>query len=235
MDRVGPVVTVPFRPDGACAVRRLGTGLVSVLSSYRGHTRMDFSKGMSLSLGDGMGGKELCMSRNVVTKYTNNKFRGVYSTTSVLGNSSVKTSRFALDMCPTSAPVCVRLIGGNTITGLLRANTVIGATFYKPYFNTKSAPTGGTFSVHRSAHGFPGHRKSGMRGKRITSMTLVSTHSVTTATTGGKFLATTASVSMGCDGPGCFFSGAVCRGHMFSDGNITSPSMRVRFKPGVGS
>lgn len=77
------------------------------------------------------------------------------------------------------------------MTSLVNTNTVVEATFYNPYFNTNSAPVGGNLDVHRAAHGFPGHRNSGPTGKRVSTITLVSTHSVTTATTGNNCLAST--------------------------------------------
>lgn len=236
LSTVHPVVTLPVRPSGTFAVRRLGTGLRSVLRTYRRSIRGLVNHGsIDLSLYDGVRGKGLHISRNIVTNYTNNLCSDVCRTTSVLGNRANNYNSCTLDICPNDRPVVVRLIHANIVDSLVTDNTAVHATFYNPYFNTNSIPTGNTLSVHRAAHGFPDHRNSGPNGNRLSNMTLVSTHDVTTAATGNNVLAPTASVSCSPAIPRCRCSPSDCGAHICRNFNGNSCSTLLGLNPGVGS
>jgi len=193
LDRVEPMIALPFHPSNAWPIAELNRNAGEILREAEAEAaRQIENPNLRLGLADRLVDGRLRVDQGIVAGCAGGTFENLVAMARIMDGHSAGNSAFSLGIYPASQPILLELIRNGSMERLLNAGAVIRTAFCGPCFGAGDTPAHGGLSIRHATRNFPNREGSKPTEGQIASVALMDARSIAaTAVRGGVLTAAT--------------------------------------------
>jgi aconitate hydratase len=186
LDRVKPMIALPFHPSNVYTIDDLNANPEDILSKAETEGQRQIGPNIRFSLTDKIDKGRLRVDQGIIAGCSGGTFENLVAASQILDGRDTGTGNFWLSVYPASQPVNIELIRNGSIERLMRAGANIRTAFCGPCFGAGDTPANGALSIRHTTRNFPNREGSKPGDGQISSVALMDARSIAaTAANGG--------------------------------------------------
>ena len=186
LDKVEPMIALPFHPSNAWTIREFLENAADILAKVEADAQARYPKA-HVKLTDKIHDGGVWADQGVIAGCAGGLFDNITEAADILRGGSCGNGYFALDVYPTSVPVCLELTKNGATTALLEAGAVIKPSFCGPCFGAGDVPANNGLSLRHTTRNFPNREGSKPAEGQFAGVCLMDARSIAaTALNGGR-------------------------------------------------
>ncbi|MEW9124520.1 MAG: hydratase [Thermotaleaceae bacterium] len=193
LDKVEPMIALPFHPSNTYTIRQLTENLEDILAHTEKECRKQIdAQGIQFSLMDKVVGGKLKVSQAEIAGCAGGTFENICKASQIMRGRNLPNDAFTLNVYPASTPVYAKLLENGAASEIIRAGGIIKPAFCGPCFGAGDVPANNELSIRHTTRNFPNREGSKPVDGQMSSVALMDARSITaTAVNGGYLTAAT--------------------------------------------
>ncbi len=192
LDKVEPMIALPFHPSNAFTIRELKENLQDILAKCDADIAKQTEKQQQVTLMDKVRNGELYTDQAIVAGCSGGLYQNVLRVNEILTKDALGTTGFSLSVYPASIPMAMALSKKGITDELLEKGVIMRTAFCGPCFGAGDVPQNGGLSIRHTTRNFPNREGSNPGDGQIAYVALMDARSIAaTAQNGGRLTAAT--------------------------------------------
>ena len=203
LDKVEPMIALPFHPSNAYTIREFKANMTELLRQVEQDTREQLGIEPPAPLSNKIVNGQFRVDQAVIAGCSGGTWQNLTRAAEIIGNTPVGSDSFWLSCYPGSMPIMQQLTRQGAITSLMSAGASIRSCFCGPCFGAGDVPANGAFSIRHSTRNFPNREGSKPGDRQVSYVALMDARSIAaTARNGGILTAADELPDVPADLPG---------------------------------
>jgi len=234
LDRVEPMIALPFHPSNAWPIAELNRNAREILREAEAEAaRQIDNPNLRLGLTDRLVGGRPRVDQGIVAGCAGGTFDNLVAMAQIMDGLSAGNSAFSLGIYPASQPIYLELIRNGSIERLLNAGAVIRTAFCGPCFGAGDTPAHGGLSIRHTTRNFPNREGSKPTEGQIASVALMDARSIAATAVRGGILTAATEVDLPLSQDAYRFDPQVYEKKAYRGFGTASPAEPLRFGPNI--
>ena len=192
LDKVEPMIALPFHPSNAYTIREFKENMTDLLRQVEQDTREQLGIEPPAPLADKIINGQFHVDQAVIAGCSGGTYQNLQRTAEIIGATPVGSDSFWLSCYPGSMPIMLELTKQGAISSLMAAGASVRSCFCGPCFGAGDVPANGGFSIRHSTRNFPNREGSKPGDGQVSYVALMDARSIAaTAKNGGILTAAT--------------------------------------------
>jgi aconitate hydratase len=192
LDKVEPMIALPFHPSNAFPIRELKANMKEILHACDAEIQKQTGKKQDILLTDKIIGNNILVDQGIVAGCSGGLYQNVLRVNEILASGSLGTGGFSLSVYPASVPMAMALSQKGVTDELLAKGVIMRTAFCGPCFGAGDVPHNGGLSIRHTTRNFPNREGSRPGDGQIAYVALMDARSIAaTAANGGVLTAAT--------------------------------------------
>ncbi|MDR2090128.1 MAG: hydratase [Clostridiales bacterium] len=189
LDKIEPMIALPFHPKNAYTVRELKENLEDILAfTEREGNKLLGKNAPEFMLRDKITGGKLKVSQGIIAGCAGGTYDNIFTAANILDKKSTGCGGFSLSVYPSSQPVYLDLLKKGALEKLIRAGSVVKTAFCGPCFGAGDVPCNNALSIRHTTRNFESREGSKPSDGQISSVALMDARSIAATAANGGFL-----------------------------------------------
>ena len=202
LDKVEPMIALPFHPSNAYTIREFKENMVELLRQVEIDTREQLGIEPPAPLSKKIINGQFHVDQAVIAGCSGGTYQNLLRASEIIGSTPVGSDAFWLSCYPGSMPIMLELTKNGAVSSLMSAGASVRSCFCGPCFGAGDVPSNGAFSIRHSTRNFPNREGSKPSDKQVSYVALMDARSIAaTAKNGGILTAATELESVPTDHP----------------------------------
>ncbi|MCE5280612.1 MAG: hydratase [Deltaproteobacteria bacterium] len=234
LDRVEPMIALPFHPSNAWPIAELNRNAREILREAEVEAaRQIANPDLILGLTNRLVGGRLRVDQGIVAGCAGGTFDNLVAMAQIMDGLSAGNSAFSLGIYPASQPIHLELIRNGSIERLLNAGAVIRTAFCGPCFGAGDTPAHGGLSIRHTTRNFPNREGSKPTEGQIASVALMDARSIAATAVRGGILTAATEVDLPLSQEAYRFDPQVYEKKVYRGFGNASPEEPLRLGPNI--
>ena len=195
LDKVEPMIAMPFHPSNAYTIRELNQNLSEILHDVEQKALVSLGGDVNFTLQDKVRNGKLYVEQGIIAGCAGGGFENICAASEILSGCGIGADEFTLSVYPASTPIYMELVKNGAVAKLMEAGAVVKTAFCGPCFGAGDTPADGALSIRHSTRNFPNREGSKLQSGQIASVALMDARSIA-ATAANKGYLTSAADMM---------------------------------------
>ena len=192
LDKVEPMIALPFHPSNAYTIREFKENMTELLRQVEQDTREQLGIEPPAPLTDKIANGLFHVDQAVIAGCSGGTYQNLLRAAQILDGDPVGSNAFWLSCYPGSMPILLELTKNGAISSLMASGASVRSCFCGPCFGAGDVPANGAFSIRHSTRNFPNREGSKPGDKQVSYVALMDARSIAaTAKNGGVLTAAT--------------------------------------------
>ena len=192
LDKVEPMIALPFHPSNAYTIREFKENMVELLRQVEIDTREQLGIEPPAPLSEKIRDGRFHVDQAVIAGCSGGTYQNLCRAAEIIGSTPVGSDAFWLSCYPGSMPIMLELTKNGALSTLMSAGTSVRSCFCGPCFGAGDVPANGAFSIRHSTRNFPNREGSKPGDRQVSYVALMDARSIAaTAKNGGVLTAAT--------------------------------------------
>ena len=234
LDKVEPMIAMPFHPSNAYTIRELNQNLSEILHDVEQKALVSLGKDVNFTLQDKVRNGKLYVEQGIIAGCAGGGFENICAASEILSGCGIGADEFTLSVYPASTPIYMELVKNGAVAKLMEAGAVVKTAFCGPCFGAGDTPADGALSIRHSTRNFPNREGSKLQSGQIASVALMDARSIA-ATAANKGYLTSAADMMDREYqmPNYHFDSNIYANRVFDSKGIADPSVKIKLGPNI--
>lgn len=234
LDKVEPMIAMPFHPSNAYTIRELNQNLSEILHDVEQKALVSLGKDVNFTLQDKVRNGKLYVEQGIIAGCAGGGFENICAASEILSGCGIGADEFTLSVYPASTPIYMELVKNGAVAKLMEAGAVVKTAFCGPCFGAGDTPADGALSIRHSTRNFPNREGSKLQSGQIASVALMDARSIA-ATAANKGYLTSAADMMDREYqmPKYHFDSNIYANRVFDSKGIADPSAKIKLGPNI--
>ena len=234
LDKVEPMIAMPFHPSNAYTIRELNQNLSEILHDVEQKALVSLGKDVNFTLQDKVRNGKLYVEQGIIAGCAGGGFENICAASEILSGCGIGADEFTLSVYPASTPIYMELVKNGAVAKLMEAGAVVKTAFCGPCFGAGDTPADGALSIRHSTRNFPNREGSKLQSGQIASVALMDARSIA-ATAANKGYLTSAADMMDREYqmPKYHFDSNIYANRVFDSKGIADPSVKIKLGPNI--
>lgn len=234
LDRVEPMIAMPFHPSNAYTIRELNQNLSEILHDVEQKALVSLGGDVNFTLQDKVRNGKLYVEQGIIAGCAGGGFENICAASEILSGCGIGADEFTLSVYPASTPIYMELVKNGAVAKLMEAGAVVKTAFCGPCFGAGDTPADGALSIRHSTRNFPNREGSKLQSGQIASVALMDARSIA-ATAANKGYLTSAADMMDREYqmPKYHFDSNIYANRVFDSKGIADPSVKIKLGPNI--
>ena len=186
LDRVEPMIALPFHPSNAYTIREFNENLEDILHAVDATTvsALGLHNPPESLLKKVRNGK-FYADQGVIAGCSGGTFQNLTAAAQLLGGKPLGDGEFSLSCYPASQPVMLELLRTGALTKLMASGATVRSAFCGPCFGAGDVPANGAFSIRHSTRNFPNREGSKPGEGQVAYVALMDSRSIAASALNG--------------------------------------------------
>ncbi len=186
LDRVEPMIALPFHPSNAYTIREFNENLEDILHAVDATTvsALGLHNPPESLLKKVRNGK-FYADQGVIAGCSGGTFQNLTAAAQLLGGKPLGDGEFSLSCYPASQPVMLELLRTGVLTKLMASGATVRSAFCGPCFGAGDVPANGAFSIRHSTRNFPNREGSKPGEGQVAYVALMDSRSIAASALNG--------------------------------------------------
>ncbi len=186
LDRIEPMIALPFHPSEAYTVRELKANLTDILRQTEKSAEAKFKGKVKLDLLGKVKNGNLYVDQGVIAGCSGGMYDNIAEAAAILESGGIGNGSFGLTVYPPSLPVAMELMASGVTQRLTAMGAVFKPCFCGPCFGAGDVPMNGGLSIRHCTRNFPNREGSKPADGQLSAVALMDARSIAaTARNGG--------------------------------------------------
>lgn len=234
LDKVEPMIAMPFHPSNAYTIRELNQNLSEILHDVEQKALVSLGGDVNFTLQDKVRNGKLYVEQGIIAGCAGGGFENICAASEILSGCGIGADEFTLSVYPASTPIYMELVKNGAVAKLMEAGAVVKTAFCGPCFGAGDTPADGALSIRHSTRNFPNREGSKLQSGQIASVALMDARSIA-ATAANKGYLTSAADMMDREYqmPKYHFDSNIYANRVFDSKGIVDPSVKIKLGPNI--
>lgn len=234
LDKVEPMIAMPFHPSNAYTIRQLNQNLSEILHDVEQKALVSLGGDVNFTLQDKVRNGKLYVEQGIIAGCAGGGFENICAASEILSGCGIGADEFTLSVYPASTPIYMELVKNGAVAKLMEAGAVVKTAFCGPCFGAGDTPADGALSIRHSTRNFPNREGSKLQSGQIASVALMDARSIA-ATAANKGYLTSAADMMDREYqmPKYHFDSNIYANRVFDSKGIADPSVKIKLGPNI--
>lgn len=234
LDKVEPMIAMPFHPSNAYTIRELNQNLSEILHDVEQKALVSLGGDVNFTLQDKVRNGKLYVEQGIIAGCAGGGFENICAASEILSGCGIGADEFTLSVYPASTPIYMELVKNGAVAKLMEAGAVVKTAFCGPCFGAGDTPADGALSIRHSTRNFPNREGSKLQNGQIASVALMDARSIA-ATAANKGYLTSAADMMDREYqmPKYHFDSNIYANRVFDSKGIADPSVKIKLGPNI--
>ena len=234
LDKVEPMIAMPFHPSNAYTIRELNQNLSEILHDVEQKALVSLGGDVNFTLQDKVRNGKLYVEQGIIAGCAGGGFENICAASEILSGCGIGADEFTLSVYPASTPIYMELVKNGAVAKLMEAGAVVKTAFCGPCFGAGDTPADGVLSIRHSTRNFPNREGSKLQSGQIASVALMDARSIA-ATAANKGYLTSAADMMDREYqmPKYHFDSNIYANRVFDSKGIADPSVKIKLGPNI--
>lgn len=234
LDKVEPMIAMPFHPSNAYTIRELNQNLSEILHDVEQKALVSLGGDVNFTLQDKVRNGKLYVEQGIIAGCAGGGFENICAASEILSGCGIGADEFTLSVYPASTPIYMELVKNGAVEKLMEAGAVVKTAFCGPCFGAGDTPADGALSIRHSTRNFPNREGSKLQSGQIASVALMDARSIA-ATAANKGYLTSAADMMDREYqmPKYHFDSNIYANRVFDSKGIADPSVKIKLGPNI--
>ena len=234
LDKVEPMIAMPFHPSNAYTIRELNQNLSEILHDVEQKALVSLGGDVNFTLQDKVRNGKLYVEQGIIAGCAGGGFENICAASEILSGCGIGADEFTLSVYPASTPIYMELVKNGAVAKLMEAGAVVKTAFCGPCFGAGDTPADGALSIRHSTRNFPNREGSKLQSGQIASVALMDARSIA-ATAANKGYLTSAADMMDREYqmPKYHFDSNIYANRVFDSKGIADPSVKIKLGPNI--
>ena len=190
LDKVEPMIALPFHPSNAFTIREFKANMTELLRQVEIDTREQLGIEPPAPLSSKIVNGQFRVDQAVIAGCSGGTYQNLKRAAQIIGKAPIGSDAFWMSCYPGSMPIMQELTKQGVITDLMAAGASIRSCFCGPCFGAGDVPANGGFSIRHSTRNFPNREGSKPGDRQVSYVALMDARSIAaTAKMGGVLTA----------------------------------------------
>ncbi len=186
LDRVEPMIALPFHPSNAYPIREFNENLEDILHAVDATTVSALGlHNPPESLLKKVHNGKFYADQGVIAGCSGGTFQNLTAAAQLLGGKPLGDGEFSLSCYPASQPVMLELLRTGALTKLMASGATVRSAFCGPCFGAGDVPANGAFSIRHSTRNFPNREGSKPGEGQVAYVALMDSRSIAASALNG--------------------------------------------------
>jgi aconitate hydratase len=192
LDKVEPMIALPFHPSNAFTIRELKENMSDILAACDDQIAKQTGRKQDITLLDKIKDGGIFADQGIVAGCSGGLYQNILRVDEILGRGALGTTGFSLSVYPASVPMAMALSKKGVSDALLAKGVIMRTAFCGPCFGAGDVPHNGAFSIRHTTRNFPNREGSRPGDGQVAYVALMDARSIAaTAANGGRLTAAT--------------------------------------------
>lgn len=178
LDKVEPMIAMPFHPSNAYTIRELNQNLSEILHDVEQKALVSLGGDVNFTLQDKVRNGKLYVEQGIIAGCAGGGFENICAASEILSGCGIGADEFTLSVYPASTPIYMELVKNGAVAKLMEAGAVVKTAFCGPCFGAGDTPADGALSIRHSTRNFPNREGSKLQSGQIASVALMDARSI---------------------------------------------------------
>lgn len=178
LDKVEPMIAMPFHPSNAYTIRELNQNLSEILHDVEQKALVSLGGDVNFTLQDKVRNGKLYVEQGIIAGCAGGGFENICAASEILSGCGIGADEFTLSVYPASTPIYMELVKNGAVEKLMEAGAVVKTAFCGPCFGAGDTPADGALSIRHSTRNFPNREGSKLQSGQIASVALMDARSI---------------------------------------------------------
>ena len=234
LDKVEPMIAMPFHPSNAYTIRELNQNLSEILHDVEQKALVSLGKDVNFTLQDKVRNGKLYVEQGIIAGCAGGGFENICAASEILSGCGIGADEFTLSVYPASTPIYMELVKNGAVAKLMEAGAVVKTAFCGPCFGAGDTPADGALSIRHSTRNFPNREGSKLQSGQIASVALMDARSIAATAANKGYLTSAADVmDREYQMPKYHFDGNIYANRVFDSKGIADPSVKIKLGPNI--
>ena len=234
LDKVEPMIAMPFHPSNAYTIRELNQNLSEILHDVEQKALVSLGKDVNFTLQDKVRNGKLYVEQGIIAGCAGGGFENICAASEILSGCGIGADEFTLSVYPASTPIYMELVKNGAVAKLMEAGAVVKTAFCGPCFGAGDTPADGALSIRHSTRNFPNREGSKLQSGQIASVALMDARSIAATAANKGYLTSAADVmDREYQMPKYHFDGNIYANRVFDSKGIADPSAKIKLGPNI--
>jgi aconitate hydratase len=195
LDRVKPMIAMPFHPSNVYTIDDLNANLGDILREVEEEGKKQAGTHIQFSLTYKIRNGHLRVDQGVIAGCSGGTFENLVAASRILDGKDAGDGDFWLSVYPASQPVNLELIRNGSVEKLMRAGVSVRTAFCGPCFGAGDTPANGALSIRHTTRNFPNREGSKPGDGQMSSVALMDARSIAATAANGGILTSAETVA----------------------------------------
>ena len=233
LDKVEPMIALPFHPSNALPIRELKANLEDVLAETEKRAKVSFGENVQFSLRDKIHDGKLYVEQGIIAGCAGGGFENICDAADILKGRDIGSGAFTLSVYPASMPIYRELAVNGRMADLVEAGAVIKTAFCGPCFGAGDTPANNALSIRHSTRNFPNREGSKVQNGQIASVALMDARSIAATAANKGFLTGADELDVEFTRPAYHFDSKIYENRVFDSHGKADPSVPIQMGPNI--
>ena len=234
LDKVEPMIAMPFHPSNAYTIRELNQNLSEILHDVEQKALVSLGKDVNFTLQDKVRNGKLYVEQGIIAGCAGGGFENICAASEILSGCGIGADEFTLSVYPASTPIYMELVKNGAVAKLMEAGAVVKTAFCGPCFGAGDTPADGALSIRHSTRNFPNREGSKLQSGQIASVALMDARSIAATAANKGYLTSAADVmDREYQMPKYHFDSNIYANRVFDSKGIADPSAKIKLGPNI--
>ena len=234
LDKVEPMIAMPFHPSNAYTIRELNQNLSEILHDVEQKALVSLGGDVNFTLQDKVRNGKLYVEQGIIAGCAGGGFENICAASEILSGCGIGADEFTLSVYPASTPIYMELVKNGAVAKLMEAGAVVKTAFCGPCFGAGDTPADGALSIRHSTRNFPNREGSKLQSGQIASVALMDARSIAATAANKGYLTSAADVmDREYQMPKYHFDGNIYANRVFDSKGIADPSVKIKLGPNI--
>ncbi len=233
LDKVKPMIAMPFHPSNAYTIEELNTNLMDILDECEKKAKVSFGDKVQFTLKDKVRDGKLYVEQGIIAGCAGGGYENICDAADILKNANIGCDEFTLSVYPASTPIYVELARNGKLADLMAAGAVVKTAFCGPCFGAGDTPANNALSIRHSTRNFPNREGSKIQNGQIASVALMDARSIAATAANKGYLTAATDIDVNYSKPKYFFDKTIYENRVFDSKGVADPSVEIKFGPNI--
>ena len=233
LDKVEPMIAMPFHPSNAYTIRELNQNLSEILHDVEQKALVSLGGDVNFTLQDKVRNGKLYVEQGIIAGCAGGGFENICAASEILSGCGIGADEFTLSVYPASTPIYMELVKNGAVADLMEAGTIVKTAFCGPCFGAGDTPANNAFSIRHSTRNFPNREGSKLQNGQISSVALMDARSIAATAANKGYLTPATDVEASDFIPKYHFDKTIYDNRVFDSKGVADPSVEIQFGPNI--
>lgn len=233
LDKIKPMIAMPFHPSNAYTIEELNANLEDVLHDCEQKAKISFGDKVQFNLTNKIKNGRLYVDQGIIAGCAGGGYENICDAADILRGKSIGADEFTLSVYPASTPIYVELARNGRLADLMATGAIVKTAFCGPCFGAGDTPANNAFSIRHSTRNFPNREGSKIQNGQVASVALMDARSIAATAANKGFLTAATDMDVEYTGPTYHFDKTIYENRVFDSKGVADPEQEIQFGPNI--